>query len=157
VNRQLLRSVLASDMLGSIDYLLYTILRAFSRSFPGLTGFHLLWYRTEPKMNDYQEQKWVELYRAALLELENSLMAGRIREARAEIIRRLEELQQMPGLHQPERQAIEDATNGLQNLEREEAQHAYEQEQRIAREGLAKLRSLRPRIENLKPDEFDSL
>ena len=108
-------------------------------------------------MNDYQEQKWVELYRAALLELENSLMAGRITDARAEIVRRLEQLQQTPGLHARERQAIQDATNGLQNLEREEAQHASDEEQRIAQEVLAKLRSLRPRIENLKPDEFDSL
>ena len=55
-----------------------------------------------------------------------------------------------------ERQAIEDAISGLRALEREEARYAVKEERGIAREALENLRSLRPRIESLKPEASDS-
>jgi hypothetical protein len=37
---------------------------------------------------DYDNEKWVELYRSAVLEFQHSLMSGRISDARAEIAAR---------------------------------------------------------------------
>ena len=45
-----------------------------------------------PEMHDYDTQKWFDLYRTALLELERAAITGRIRDARAEITIRLETL-----------------------------------------------------------------
>ncbi len=55
-------------------------------------------------MTEHDQEKWVELYKAALLELKQSLMAGRIAEAGAEILKRIEALRDIPGLHDEERQ-----------------------------------------------------
>ena len=44
----------------------------------------------------------VEFYRGAGTELQHSLMAGRIMEARAEIMARAAKLRNMPGLHREE-------------------------------------------------------
>ena len=72
-------------------------------------------------MSGYDQEKWVEFYKSAVLELEQSLIAGRIADARAEIVKRIEALRNIPGLHGDERQAIEDALNTLGLLDREDA------------------------------------
>jgi hypothetical protein len=51
-----------------------------------------------PSMAEYDKEKWVDLYRAAFVELEHAKMAGRIGDARPEIATRLEKLCHMPGL-----------------------------------------------------------
>ena len=99
-------------------------------------------------MSDYDKEKWVELYRTALLELEHAKMAGRIRDTRTEIAARIEKLHDIPGLHAQEGQAIEDALNSLRTLEREEARYEADG-QRIAEAAIEKLRALAPRLENL--------
>jgi hypothetical protein len=40
--------------------------------------------------SDYDQEKWIEVYKSAVLELEQSLIAGRLAEARAEIVKRIE-------------------------------------------------------------------
>ena len=95
---------------------------------------------------NYENEKWVALYQSAILELQQSLLAGRISEARAEITKRIEKLFGMPGLHAEERQAIDDALSGLRSLEREEVRYAEDQQQKLAQEALEKLRSIEPKI-----------
>ena len=87
-------------------------------------------------MNDYGEEKWVALYQAAMLELSHALIARRIMAARGEILRRLEELRDMPGLHEPEHQSIQDALSGLRSLEKVEALHPDEQHREAAKTAL---------------------
>jgi hypothetical protein len=99
-------------------------------------------------MGDYEQEKWVELYHSALLELEHAKMAGRIGDARVEIAARIEKLCELPGLHAEERQALSDALSSLRTLEREDAQHA-ENERAIAESAHARLRVLGPRMESL--------
>ena len=99
-------------------------------------------------MTEYDKEKWVELYRWALLELEHAKMSGRIGAARTEIANRLEQLKELPGLHSEEKQGIEDALRGLQLLERDEERYAAD-ERRIAEAALEKLRVIAPKIENL--------
>ena len=41
---------------------------------------------------NYENEKWVALYQSAILELQQSLLAGRISEARTEITKRIEKL-----------------------------------------------------------------
>jgi len=98
-------------------------------------------------MSNYDKEKWVELYRTALLELEHAKMTGRIGDARTEIAARIEKLHDIPGLHDKERQAIEDALNSLRTLERQEERYAAD-ERRIAETALEKLRAVAPKIEN---------
>jgi hypothetical protein len=86
-------------------------------------------------MSDYDKEKWVQLYRAAMLELEHAKMAGRIQDTRTEIAARIEKLNDMPGPHAQERQAIEDALNSLRTLEREEGRHEAD-ERRVAEAAL---------------------
>jgi hypothetical protein len=50
-------------------------------------------------VSEYDKEKWVEVYQAAILELKQSLMAGRIADARAEIVKRIEALREIPGQH----------------------------------------------------------
>jgi hypothetical protein len=57
-------------------------------------------------MRDNPEEKWIELYTTAMLELKHALMAGRILEARNEIAARIEKLRDIPGLHEKELQAL---------------------------------------------------
>jgi|SRR5580704_1074907 hypothetical protein len=96
-------------------------------------------------MGDYEQEKWVELYRSALLELEHAKMAGRIWDARKEIAARIETLCGLPSLHNQERQALTDALVSLRVLEREDAQH----EARVAESALQQLRMIGPKIESL--------
>jgi hypothetical protein len=97
----------------------------------------------------HDDQDWVGLYRVALTELEHAKMTGRIGDARASITARLEKLKEMPGLEAEERQAIEDALNGLKMLEREEERYQAE-ERRIAERALEELRRLGPTLEGSK-------
>ena len=90
-------------------------------------------------MVDYDNEKWVGLYRSAMLELEHSLMTGRILDARAEISARVEKLRDMPGLHSQERQAIEDALSGLHSLEQEEIRRANRPATRTSTSGAGKI------------------
>jgi hypothetical protein len=69
------------------------------------------------------------IYKAALVELEHSLMAGRIADARP--VKRLEILRDTPGVHKEEQQAIEDALNSLRSLEREHARYAAEEQRNL--------------------------
>jgi hypothetical protein len=100
-------------------------------------------------MTNYDKAKWFQLFSHAMLELEHALMAGRIMDARSEILRRLELLRGMPGLHEPERQAIQDALSGLRSLEREEVRFADQKHIEAAKLALGRLRSVGPMIERL--------
>ena len=51
-------------------------------------------------LSDYDQEKWVEVYKSAVLELEQFLIAGRIADARAEIVKRIEALRNTPGSHE---------------------------------------------------------
>jgi hypothetical protein len=105
----------------------------------------------EATMRDYDQSKWYQLYAGAMLELEHGLMDGRIVDARREILSRLEILRDMPGLHEHERQAIQDALSGLRSLERE-VRYADEKHREAAKLALEKLRSIGPAIERAKAD-----
>jgi hypothetical protein len=100
---------------------------------------------------DYDEEKWVAVYQSAVLELEQSLIAGRIADARAEIIKRIEALRSIPGLHGEERQAIEDAIHNLRVLEREDANDIAGEQRKAAEAALKRLRSIAPKIK--RPNE----
>lgn len=78
--------------------------------------------------------------------MEQAKMAGRIADARAEIAARIEKLRDIPGLREMERQAIEDALNGLRMLERED-ERARVDERAIAEGALEKLRTIAPKLE----------
>jgi hypothetical protein len=87
----------------------------------------------------HENAEWIGLYHVAILELEHAKMTGRIGDARTSITARIEKLKDMPGLHAEERQAMEDALNGLKVLEREDQRYQAE-EQRIAARALEDLR-----------------
>lgn len=99
-------------------------------------------------MRDRDKELWVDLYRMAMMELENAKIAGRTGDARSEITARLEKLHDIPGLHIVEKQAIDDALSGLCSLERTEEQDA-DTERRVAERALQSLRVIAPRFENL--------
>jgi hypothetical protein len=69
-------------------------------------------------MSDQDKELWVDLYRMAMMEMENAKIAGRIGDARVEIATRLEKLREIPGLHTVEKQALDDALSALRSLER---------------------------------------
>ena len=99
---------------------------------------------------DYDKEKWVELYKMAILELEHAKITGRIGDVRSEIAARIEKLHDVPGLHAAELHAIDDAYRVLQFLECEEERYGEEQRRRAIEEALHKLRSIAPKIEKLK-------
>jgi hypothetical protein len=102
-------------------------------------------------MRDQDKELWVDLYRMAMMELENAKIAGRIGDARIEIAARLEILREIPGLHTVEKQALDDALSALRSLERiEERDDDDDDERRIAEKALQSLRVIEPRFENLK-------
>lgn len=100
-------------------------------------------------MADYREEKWVEIYQNALMELKHAKMRGRIDDAKSEIVARVEKLKGIPGLHAQERQAIEDALNALKLLERQEDLYDENQRRETLTGALQKLQSLAPRIKKL--------
>ena len=75
-----------------------------------------------------REKKWVRMYEEALMEVRHAKMRGRIGNARAEILARIESLKSIPGLHAQEDRAIDDALNALRFLEHEEDR--YDENQR---------------------------
>ena len=97
-------------------------------------------------MHDYDTQKWFDLYRRALLELERAAITGRIWDARAEITTRLETLQQHPDLHHAELSAIQDALTSLRVLEREEERLAAEDKKRILQQTVQRLQTIAPKF-----------
>jgi hypothetical protein len=99
-------------------------------------------------MPDPEKEFWVDLYRMAMMELENAKIAGRIGDARSEIAVRLEKLRDIPGLHIVEKQAIDDALSGLHSLECNEERDP-DNERQIAEKALQSLRVIAPRFENL--------
>jgi hypothetical protein len=99
-------------------------------------------------MPDPDKELWVDLYRMAMMELENAKIAGRIGDAQSEIAARLEKLHDLPGLHMVEKQAIEDALSGLRSLERTDELGA-DTERLVAERALQSLRVMAPRFENL--------
>jgi hypothetical protein len=68
-------------------------------------------------MPDYSNEKWVELWRLAMLELRPELLGDRIAAARSEIDRRAELLEDAPMEFAQERRALSDALSGLRTLE----------------------------------------
>src|SRR5580693_6026480 len=93
------------------------------------------------------QEKWIEVYQQALMELEHAKMRGRIGAARTEIIARVEELRKAPGLHASEYQAIEDALNTLSFLEREEERYDENQRRAALESALQKRKSIQPQID----------
>jgi hypothetical protein len=63
-------------------------------------------------------EKWIKLYKAALLESDPSRLPGRIADARAALTERLEALRKTSPPAERERRTIEEALNSLQLLER---------------------------------------
>jgi hypothetical protein len=95
---------------------------------------------------DYENEEWVSLYRAAILELEHAKISDRIKTTRTAILARVEKLQSMPGLHSYERLALADALSGLRVLQDEERRYDAEQKRRAIEGALEKLRSVAPRV-----------
>jgi hypothetical protein len=77
------------------------------------------------------EQRWTVLYQLALLEQDPNKMAGRLLDARHEIFNRVEELRELPGHHDTENQAIQDAVNNMRSLHKEQQEWATNQARRI--------------------------
>ena len=98
-------------------------------------------------MTDHEKEKWVEVYQSAVFELSQSLMAGRIAEARGEIVKRVAALRDIAGLHQEERQAIEDALHNLSFLERESATITAQEKRKKAATALERLLEIAPKDE----------
>lgn len=110
--------------------------------------------KTRPKpekllrVPDREKELWVDLYRMAMMELENAKLAGRIGDARTEIAARLEKLREISGLHAVEKQALDEALSALRSLERAEERDS-ENERRVAEKALQSLRVIAPRFENI--------
>ncbi len=101
-------------------------------------------------MDDYNQQKWFDLYRTALLELKRAAMTERIGDARGEIATRLETLKLHPALYRHEYQAIQDALNNLRVLEREEERMAADDKRQLLQESVEKIESIAPKFEELR-------
>ncbi len=91
-------------------------------------------------MPDSEKEKWIKLYKAALLESDPSLLSGRIADARANITQRLERLRHFPHSHKGERRTIEETLNSLQLLERRIAEKAEEEQRKQRMEQRSLLR-----------------
>jgi hypothetical protein len=81
--------------------------------------------------DDLDQSKWYRLYGSAMLELDHAAIAGRIMDARSEILRRLKALKGIPG-YEAERLSMEDALSGLRGLEWGEAQYQDERQRQAA-------------------------
>jgi hypothetical protein len=101
-------------------------------------------------MENFEKEDWVSLYQCALIELEQSKLAGRINAAQKAIVARVELLRALPGLHAEERVALDDALRALASLQREEARFDAEAERRAVEESLEKLRSVGHIIQRLR-------
>jgi hypothetical protein len=103
--------------------------------------------------DDFIKEDWYELYRNALMELRQAMMAGRILETRAAILARVEKLQHIPGLHAEEKLALADARSGLRPLEIEDRRLTSPQQREIAQTALDTLERLSPALQQI---DFDS-
>jgi hypothetical protein len=101
-------------------------------------------------MRDNPEEKWIELYTSAMLELKHPLMAERILEARTAIMPRIEELRGIPGLHEQELRTLDDALHNLRTLERIEQQADPEQTSREDNRNVKDRGKSPPRSERIK-------
>ena len=99
-------------------------------------------------MCEYAREKWFDFYKRAMLELEQPAMARRIGDARMEIAARLEALSPLPGLHSPERLALQDALNTLLVLEREDEKAAAEKRKAGEEPTSQQLKTLTPKFED---------
>jgi hypothetical protein len=99
---------------------------------------------------DYDHEKWVKLYKMAILGLERAKLTGRIDDARMEMAARIVKLRDVPGLHAAEISAIDNAYRLLRILESEEERYAAEEKRRTIEEALRQVRSIAPKIEKLK-------
>jgi hypothetical protein len=99
---------------------------------------------------DYDHEKWVKLYKTAILGLERAKLTGWIEDARIEIAARIVKLRDVPGLHTAEINAIDNAYRILRLLEGEEERYATEERRRAIEEALHQVRSIAPKIEKLK-------
>jgi hypothetical protein len=70
-------------------------------------------------MSHHEEERWFALYKAALFELDQSVLANRIQDVRNAIADRIMQLQTTGGEHNVEMLAIYDAKTGLHCLEQE--------------------------------------
>jgi hypothetical protein len=98
---------------------------------------------------DYAHEKWVTLYKMAILGLERARLTGRIEDAQIEMAARIGRLRDVPGLHAQEISAIDKAHHILRLLESEEKRLAAEQKRRAIEEALRQVRSIAPKIKKL--------
>ena len=91
-------------------------------------------------------EKWVKVYEEALMEVIHAKMRGRIGNARAEILARVERLKSIPGLHAQEDQAIDDALYALRFLEHEEDRYDENQRRERLEVAMCRLQLLGQRI-----------
>jgi hypothetical protein len=88
-----------------------------------------------------ERERWIKLYKAALLESESSLLPGRIADARAALTRRLRALHKASGSREGECLVIEDALNSLRLLDEQLKRKVTEEVERNQREAaLERLR-----------------
>ena len=110
-----------------------------------VSGFIRPTARTEVPLGtpkDYDQEKWVKLYKMAILGLERAKLAGRIDDALSEIATRIEKLRDLPGLHDAEIDAIDNAHRMLRLLESEEARFAADEKLRAIDKALRQVRSI---------------
>ena len=105
-------------------------------------------------MAEYSGAKCVELYEKALMELGHANVRGRIGDARAQIIARVEKLKSIPSLHAREDRAIENALTALRFLEREEERYDENQRRQAFRDRNAET-SVGPKITKLDDSASD--
>jgi hypothetical protein len=98
---------------------------------------------------DYDHQKWVKLYKMAILGLERAKLPDRIEDTRVEMAARIVKLRDVPGLHTEEISAIDRAHRILLVLESEGDWLVTEQKRRAIEEALRQVRSIAPKIQKL--------
>jgi hypothetical protein len=98
---------------------------------------------------DYDHEKWVTLYKIAILGLERAKLPGRIEDTRVEMAARIVKLRDVPGLHTEEISAIDKAHRMLRLLESEGERLVAEQKRHAIEEALRQVRSIAPKIQKL--------
>jgi ferric-dicitrate binding protein FerR (iron transport regulator) len=100
---------------------------------------------------NHENEKWIKLYKAALLEAEPYLVPVRIADARAALTKRLEALQKASASRNREYQSVEEALNSLRLLEERRERKAAEEEQRNQRKAAPDERQTRHGREKALP------
>jgi hypothetical protein len=101
-------------------------------------------------MDQYNDENWMETYQKALTGLEQVKMRGHIGATPDELLARIERLKSLPGLHEVERLAINDALHALRFLEQLEDKYDEDQRRRIFARAALELQALEPRIKKLR-------